>query len=307
LSLAERLVGAVASRRLARPLHLPSAPVIGIGGAVLGGAGKTPVCCAWASALALQGKRVAVVAHGYRATAREPQLVRADSPVWLVGDDALVLARALGPLRVPVWVARSRAHAIARAAADAEVVVVDGLLQARPERLSHSVLVLDAARPWGGGWCVPRGDLRAQPRALLAACDEVVLVTDPVRDGALAPGQFGPARLATLQILGFSEDSGAMVPLAGTAGLRLGLLLLVARPGRIRASLLARGLHLACEWLGSDHRAPNARELRELERLARRHRLDAWVVTPKCRTHLSQGPAAPLWSIQSRVRLDPDP
>src|SRR4051812_11551403 len=48
---------AVAARAIARPLRLPEgARVVGVGGATLGGAGKTPVAIALARALAERGE-----------------------------------------------------------------------------------------------------------------------------------------------------------------------------------------------------------------------------------------------------------
>ena len=304
--LPEKLYSRLAARRIARPLTLPArANIVGIGSAVLGGAGKTPTCIAWALALARTGARVAVVAHGYRARTSIVRRVEPSAPVAQVGDDSLVLARALAPFGVPVWVGPDRSATLDQAAASADVVLIDGLLQSCPRRLDHAVLVLDASAPWGSGHCLPRGDLRAPPEALRAASDELVVVTDPERDGAGLCPELSAVRRATLRMEGFSERAG-MRSLEQARNARLGLLLLVARPQRIRSSLACRGIRLACEWLGADHHPPTTRELLQLERLARRHRLDAWLVTPKCRTHLSSEPGAPLWTIETRVRLDPN-
>lgn len=286
-------------------MRLPcGVPVVGIGSAVLGGAGKTPVTIAWAKRLAEGARRVAVVAHAYRASPGAARRVLAQDGVREVGDDALVLAAALAPEGIDVFVAPTRQAALDLAADRADVVVIDGLLQAAPERLGLSVLVLDGRLPWGSGRSLPAGDLRADREAVLRACDQVVVVDDPLQPAMAAP--FPSAIRAVLHFEGFLVR-GRSLPIAAGQEARLGLLLLVARPQRIAASLQARGIRPLCQWWGGDHATPGPRDVRDLEALARRHRLDGWLVTPKCATHLSSGVGAPLWVMETTVRLDPQP
>ncbi len=179
-----------------RPVRLPpGVRVVGIGGATLGGAGKTPVTRELSLQLSRRGLRVSVVAPGYRVRGEARHVVPCD-PVGRVGDEALELTRALDP--IAVYVGQRRAESIAAAAEHADVVVVDSLLQTRPVRLALSILVLDLAAPWGSGRCVPAGDLRADPRRLLSACDVVLLG----RNGPGTPGLL-PERL---ELHGFSDD-----------------------------------------------------------------------------------------------------
>jgi len=277
--------------------------VIGVGSAVIGGAGKTPVVQALAGQLAARGARVAVVAHAYGATPGRARRVRAEDSVDEVGDDALVLASCL-PLSVPVYAAPRKQAAIDLAASEADVIVIDGLLQTRPERISLSLLVLDACHPWGSGVCLPGGDLRAAPRTLLSAADRAVLVQDQAQK--YAPTGFRDALRAYL-CLDTVRVSGRTLKICDIKEARLGLLLLVARPQRVEASLAARGIVPVCRWYGGDHRAPGHWDRQGIERMARRNRLDGWLVTPKCATHLSVAPGAPLWVMQATVDLDPRP
>jgi tetraacyldisaccharide 4'-kinase len=117
--------------------------VIGVGGATLGGSYKTPLVIALSRAVAASGEQVAVVAHGYTGRVRVARRVSPGDAVVDVGDDALYLCRELEPCGVPVVVGPRQA-ALRLAATLAPRVVVDGLLQAEPERLALSVLVLDA-------------------------------------------------------------------------------------------------------------------------------------------------------------------
>ena len=73
---------AVASTRLARPVTLPArVRVVGVGSAVLGGAGKTLVAIAYARRLAQAGMRVSFVGHGYGAHPREARCCEGDETV----------------------------------------------------------------------------------------------------------------------------------------------------------------------------------------------------------------------------------
>jgi tetraacyldisaccharide 4'-kinase len=285
-----------------RPLELPgSARVIGIGGATLGGSGKSTVTLELARALARGGARVAVVASAYPARDRTPRRVRPEESVELSGDEALWLARALDADRVPVFIGAPRGTAIARAARVASVVIVDGLLQTRPTRLALSLLALEAAEPWGSLRCPPAGDLRARRSRILAACDAVLLATDP----ALGPAPVPPG--AGLQFYGktafhwSSELAGARTPrgqlisVEELRGLRLGLLLAVARPERIRSALAARGIGIHEVVLRGDHAALKP---------PRGRGFDAWLTTAKCATKVAQIDAAtPVLTLEHRARL----
>jgi tetraacyldisaccharide 4'-kinase len=139
-----RACSPLSDRALARPLVLPARGegrarplvTVTVGGATLGGSGKTRVALACARELASDSGVRVVVAPSRQA--------------------AIDLVVALVP-RV-------------------DAVVLDGPLQLTPARASLSILALDAAAPWGAGAVPPAGDLRASKEALLAHADHVVRV-----------------------------------------------------------------------------------------------------------------------------------
>lgn len=284
-----------------RELRLPPATrVIGIGGATLGGSGKTPVVLALARALA-ERDRVAVVGHGYRARTGAPRRVSPSDDVTAVGDDALWLARALEPLGVPVVVASSRQLALDAASRMATTVLVDGLLQARPCRLARSVLVLDGDRPFGAEHCPPAGDLRAPVRALLEACDDVLVGPGAASLGAIrdrvAPR---PVLRYDAELVGAREPDGRVVGIRELAQRRLGLALAIANPERVLRALAAHGVHPSAVSLGPDHGVPRVRA----DRAARP---EAWLTTAKCATKLGDRlGTAPVWVLEQELRLPPE-
>ncbi|HYE79647.1 MAG TPA: tetraacyldisaccharide 4'-kinase, partial [bacterium] len=86
--------------------HLP-VPVVSVGNIAFGGTGKTPVTLSLARWLTERGRRVGVVASGHIGRLRkEGALVSDGGHVFLdvpqVGEEAVLLARALRELRIPV-------------------------------------------------------------------------------------------------------------------------------------------------------------------------------------------------------------
>src|SRR5262249_21767504 len=157
---------------LVRRVDLPSGVrAIAVGGATLGGSGKTPLAIAAALALSAAGARVAFVGHAYRARPGRGRGVTGGDPSSEGGDGGRVAARALPPAGVPVLVGPARADAIALAGSLADVLVLDGVAQTAPAPAALALLALDATAPWGRPAAVPpAGDLRAPRAALLAAC-----------------------------------------------------------------------------------------------------------------------------------------
>jgi tetraacyldisaccharide 4'-kinase len=242
--------------RVERPLS-SDAPVLCVGGSTLGGSGKTPLAVACARFLSERGARVALVAHGYRASPpREPRRVSKADDVARVGDEALECARALEDVAT-VWIARRRQDALDAAAASADVVVLDGPLQLAPRRATLSLLAVDEADPWGSGACPPLGDLRAPKDALLAATDQVV----PVRASSRG------ARLG-----GSGARSGTWMGWGALAKRRVGLATGVARPRRVVDFLRRHGVTPHCVVTVADH-APL--------RIPRWQNVDLWLTTEK--------------------------
>lgn len=290
---------AFAAPRTARPVALPEgARILGVGGAVLGGAGKTPVAITLARALALEGHDVALVGHGYRADTSSPRRVLPGDPVSLVGDDALCAARALAPTDTPVFVAKRRAEALALAVRSGKTfLVVDGLLQASPRRLDDAVLVLDGASPFGAGLCPPLGDLRAPASALLEAANHVVAL-----GGACSPALPSSAVPLASSIDGALDATGRRHDLASLASRRVGLLVAIARPERLCAALAREGIHPLRVLCLADHARFDHKTLNRARDLG----LDAWLTTARCATKLPPWlGGAPVLALDHRIDVEP--
>ena len=270
--------------RVVRPLSLPGGmPVVCVGGATLGGSGKTPLAIACARELARGGARTVLVGHAYGARPGCARRVSGDEPVDLVGDEAIVAARALKTVKAWVVVAPTRRQALELAARAADVVVLDGVLQTSPRRAWLSWLAVDAERPWGNARAVPPvGDLRAPVEALLEASDRVVHVGDASSDVVVvARGAWTADGL-----LGWDE----------LRRLRVGLACALARPDRLVRFLQRRGITPVAHVCAADHRAIPVRALSRP--------VDLWLASPKCALHVPPT-GAPLGTLDHDLVLAP--
>jgi tetraacyldisaccharide 4'-kinase len=162
LSLAYGLL--VALRRLAyRSGILPTArlpvAVIVVGNIVAGGTGKTPLVLWLAAMLKQCGRKPGIVSRGYRGSAAAPTAVATGSPVDLVGDEPLLLARHSG---CPLWIGRDRfraASALLHAHPQCDVLILDDGLQ--HYRLARDIeIAVEDERGDGNGFLLPAGPLR---------------------------------------------------------------------------------------------------------------------------------------------------
>ena len=288
-----RLAGRTVVRRINLPRHTR---VVAVGGATLGGSGKTPLAMACALELAAHGVRVAYVGHAYRAHPEMARVVDANDALHVVGDEALLAARVLGPAGVLACVAPTRSDAIALAAHEAEVLILDGIAQTAPQRATLALLAVDGDHPWGlAGQIVPRGDLRAPRAALLDASDAIVAVEDRT-GGAEGWGEpdlshpRGPVFRARVLSPG-ARVGGLLRTWDVLAKCRVGLLCALGRPDRIVRSLARRGIAVRAVVRAPDHGPWSTSAAALAARAESEQGIDLWLATPKCALHLSGQPS----------------
>lgn len=158
--------------RNADPVKLP-VPVVVVGNIYVGGTGKTPVTIELVKALKAMGYHPGVISRGFGRKNSLPQIVTADSPAHLVGDEPLLIAQ---QTKVPAAVSRDRAAAgllLLKEHPEINVIVSDDGLQHL--RLARDIeLAVVGARGIGNGWVLPAGPLR-EPPSRLDSVDAIVL------------------------------------------------------------------------------------------------------------------------------------
>ena len=164
-----------AARVKKRGLHA-QVPVICVGNLNIGGTGKTP----FVSDLAQRLLGAQIVSRGYGGRVTGPVLVDLTRHTAAdVGDEPLLLAAF-----APTWVAKNRAAAVeASQASGARVILMDDGFQNATVSKDLSILVVDAKRGFGNGFCLPAGPLREPISAGLKRADLLVLIGTPL-DGA---------------------------------------------------------------------------------------------------------------------------
>ena len=275
LSPASAIVAGITVARLRRPGWRAPVPVLCVGNATLGGAGKTTVGLDLARRLAAQGRVVHVLLRGYGGTVRGPHRVQPDETAGMVGDEALLYA----PF-VPVWVGGDRRlSAQAAVAAGARCLLMDDGLQNPGLHKDLSLLVIDGATGFGNGHVFPAGPLREPIAAAAARCQAAVLIGDDATGAAAAL----PAGLPVLHARLVPGEQAEQL-----AGRRVLAFTGIALPDKFFASVQATGAEIVARQAFPDHHLFRPEEREALLRQA--ERLDALpVTTAKDAARLPQG------------------
>lgn len=250
---------AMTARRLARPQYDCGVPVICVGNAGVGGAGKTVLTRHILARYDARGAAPFALTRGHGGTLRGPVLVDpALHNAHAVGDEALLLAAS-----APTVVARNRAAgALLAVASGALAIVMDDGLQNPDLAKTISLLTIDGGTGFGNGRCLPAGPLR-EPVAFAAARCACAVLIGPDQTGARA------ALPATLPVLTAALQGSCSMPLKdvrviGFAG--------IGRPAKFFSTLRELGAELV-ETVGfPDHHLYRPGDCARLAALAERHR-----------------------------------
>jgi tetraacyldisaccharide 4'-kinase len=230
-----------------------SIPVVCVGNAVAGGAGKTPIALSIAEHL----PGLHFLSRGYGGREEGPLLVDLKKHNHAqVGDEPLLLAEV-----APCWIAKDRVAGAKRAVAKgATCLVMDDGYQNPSLKKDISLLVVDGHVGFGNGRCMPAGPLR-EPigRALARASAVIILGDDRTGIGARARAAGKPILRAKL------EPEAEASALAGQDVVAFAG---IGRPEKFFKTLESLGAKLVEAYAFPDHYSYQASEIAELLTIA---------------------------------------
>jgi tetraacyldisaccharide 4'-kinase len=245
LSVITRLATA---RRMTKPGFDPRIPVICVGNAGVGGAGKTIVVM---DILHRMTGRPFALTRGYGGSQKGPFLVEPEfcTPEQ-VGDEALLLASA-----APTVIARDRAAGARLALAEgASAVVMDDGLQNPSLKKTVSLLVIDGGYGFGNGLLLPAGPLREPVANAAARCHAAILIGDD-ETGALAqlPPSLPVLQAHLLADCGEKLGRRRVIAFAG-----------IGRPEKFFRSVLSLGADIVDQLSYPDHHVYTTQDVNTL-------------------------------------------
>jgi tetraacyldisaccharide 4'-kinase len=273
------------------------ATVISIGNITVGGVGKTPMVEVIARYLKSEGEQVAVLTRGYGRSSRDMRVlndprdnrsIRQGSHSE-VGDEPLMLARALRDVPVIVNGNRYEGGRLAERELNADVLILDDGYQHLGLARDLNLLLIDATDPFGGFEMAPFGRLR-EPLYGIKRADAVIITRadhpfDQAQTNAIikhfcsgqVPVMYVYSSITGLRHLATSENFEARE----FAGWNVALMCAIGNPHAFADDILQAGMNIVSENFFRDHHVFTQQDFDRVLQASRDSRADAIVTTEK--------------------------
>ncbi|WP_416140298.1 tetraacyldisaccharide 4'-kinase [Halomonas sp. HK25] len=251
VAVARRSAAYAAGRR--EVWHAP-VPVIVVGNLTLGGTGKSPLVAWLVRHLVACGWRPGIISRGYGGkSAAYPLLVDDQTLAAQCGDEPRMLADQAG---VPVVADPDRPRGARRLLAEGcDILISDDGLQHLALGRDLELVVVDGARGFGNGRCLPAGPLR-EPLSRLGGVDAVVVNGEPAFPPPAGAFRMGLAPVAWRRLGDGERRALSPLPFDGPVHAVAG----IGRPARFFETLAGLGVEAMPHPFG-DHHAYRAAEL----------------------------------------------
>jgi tetraacyldisaccharide 4'-kinase len=283
------LYGAVASLRayayragLFRPKRLEGM-VVSVGNLTTGGTGKTPMVVWLAQRFVDSGRKVGVLSRGYRAL---PGGAGAsghlpDARPW--NDEVALLHGRLSQVGLGIGARRfEKGRELERRGVDC-FILDDGFQHLQLAR-DVDIVMIDAAKPFGGGHVLPSGRLR-EPVSALRRADVVVIHRAPERvpaiEAVLRRHSAAPVFYSQTKLLQREEYRGTRHTAAVAPNGRFFAFCGIGNPAAFFADLKKWGVEVAGRESFRDHHHHTQGDIDRLESKARAAGAEALICTEK--------------------------
>ncbi|OQB52711.1 MAG: Tetraacyldisaccharide 4'-kinase [Deltaproteobacteria bacterium ADurb.Bin151] len=303
-SLVYRLIVALRNRLYDRQILKSvklSCPVISVGNITVGGTGKTPCVIGLTRMLQQNGFKCAVISRGYGG--KNPQsvnIVSDGNSVLLgaesAGDEPLLIARSLPGIPVITGAKRKFTGQSAIDRFGSNVLICDDAFQHRQIVRDIDIVLLDAEKPLGNGYLLPRGPLR-EPKESLQRTDCIILTraggTEP-----LHPDVAGIVSKAGIPVFRAAHQFKDLIRPEGNHLLEQNVLhgkkvcafCGIAQPASFKKLLIEAGSEVMSFMEFPDHYAYDERDLEDLKKYFLKFHADYWITTEKDAMRLEAHP-----------------
>jgi len=288
--------------------------VISVGNLTVGGTGKTPFVLWLAEKLHAEGKRIGILARGYKGGVRAdsvsiPQSARGQILLdSLINDEVYLLGVRLGS-KARIGVGADRySHGRALEKLGIEWFILDDGFQHLQLARDLDILLIDSSDPFGSGRLLPAGRLR-EPKSAIARADIVVITRTThapaleavVRRYSQAPIFYAQATLVDIQPF---ERSRVPAGAGEWLGKKVFLFCGLGNPPAFFADARNWGMEVVGQLVFPDHHYFTERDADEIERRARAVGAEALLCTEKDVFNLRDVAFQNLPLFVSRVSLE---